>query len=140
VPDFFRLSPEAPEITANLWEFAKFGYLDNPLPPLFKERLFVYLSRFCEVRYCIARHVGFLVGLGRPSGDRHCPPETVEQVLRLLRRTLPQGDDLEPHVALLETFATSAPALPESDTPTEVAIFACATHVFLQTAQTARCL
>jgi hypothetical protein len=24
----------------------------------------VYLSRFCEVRYCIARHVGFLVGLG----------------------------------------------------------------------------
>ena len=80
VPNFFRLASEAPEITANLWGFAKFGYLDNPLPSLFKERLFVYLSRFCEVRYCIARHVGFLVGLGRPSGDRHCPPETVEQV------------------------------------------------------------
>ncbi len=140
VPNFFRLSSDAPEITANLWGFAKFGYLDNPLPSLFKERLFVYLSRFCAVRYCIARHVGFLVGLGRPSGDRHCPPETVEQVLQLIRRPLPRGDDLEPYVALLETLATSAASLPESDTPTEVAVFACATHVFLQTAQAARCL
>ncbi len=140
VPNFFRLSSDAPEITASLWGFAKFAYLDNPLPSLFKERLFVYLSRFCEVRYCIARHVGFLVGLGRPSGDRHCPPETVEQALRLIRRPLPRGDDLEPHVALLEAFAPSAPALPESDTPAEVAVFACATHVFLQTPQAARCL
>ena len=101
LPNFFRLAPR-PEITANLWGFAQFGYLDNPLPSLFKERLFVYLSRFCEVRYCITRHVGFLVGLGRPSGDRHCPPETVEQVVRLIRRPLPQGDALEPHLALLK--------------------------------------
>src|SRR6476469_2231152 len=86
VPNSFRLASEAPEITANLWGFAKFGYLDNPLPSLFKERLFVYLSRFCEVRYCIARHVGFLVGLGRPAGDHTCPPETVQQVVRLIRR------------------------------------------------------
>jgi signal transduction histidine kinase/CheY-like chemotaxis protein len=140
VPNFFRLSADAPEITANLWGFAKFGYLDNPLPSLFKERLFVYLSRFCEVRYCIARHVGFLVGLGRPSGDRHCPPQTVEQVLQLIRRSLPRGDDLEPYVALLETLATSAAPIPEPDTPTEVAVLVCATHVFLQTSQAARCL
>lgn len=64
LPNFFRLAPENPEITANLWGFARFAYLDNPLPSLFKERLFVFLSRFCEVRYCIARHVGFLAGLG----------------------------------------------------------------------------
>src|SRR6187431_102191 len=86
LPNFFCLAPEAPEITANLWGFAKFGYLDNPLPSLFKERLFVYLSRFCDVRYCIARHVGFLVGLGRPAGDRSAVPETVEQAVRLIRR------------------------------------------------------
>jgi hypothetical protein len=29
--------------------------VDNPIPSLFKERLFVYLSRFCEVRYCFHR-------------------------------------------------------------------------------------
>ena len=36
LPNFFRLVPETPEITESLWGFAKFGYLDNPLPPLFK--------------------------------------------------------------------------------------------------------
>ena len=41
LPNFFRLAPDTPEITANLWGFAKFAYLDNPLPSLFKERLFV---------------------------------------------------------------------------------------------------
>ena len=69
LPNFFRLAATEPQITINLWGFAKFAYLDNPLPSLFKERLFVYLSRFCNVRYCIARHLGFLVGLGHPSGD-----------------------------------------------------------------------
>src|ERR1700676_1602730 len=69
LPNFFRLASSDPAIVENLWGFAQFAYLDNPLPSLFKERLFVYLSRFCEVRYCIARNVGFLVGLGNPAGD-----------------------------------------------------------------------
>ncbi|MGC2764756.1 MAG: hypothetical protein WB607_04550, partial [Candidatus Acidiferrum sp.] len=77
LPNFFRLCPESPQITANLWDFAKFAYLDNSLSSLFKERLFVHLSRFCEVRYCIARHVGFLVGLGRPAGDAQSGLSTV---------------------------------------------------------------
>src|SRR5580698_5728734 len=129
LPNFFRLASSDPAIAASLRGFAQFAYLDNPLPSLFKERLFVYLSRFCEVRYCIARHVGFLTGLGRPAGDSLCPPETVEQAVRLIRRTLPRGDDLEPHIALLETGASLLPRVPESDTPTEEAVFACATHV-----------
>src|SRR5690348_9880871 len=70
LPNFFRLSPETPEITEKLWGFAQAAYLDNPLPSLFKERLFVYLSRFCAVRYCVARHIGFLIGLGWPAGDQ----------------------------------------------------------------------
>jgi hypothetical protein len=85
LPNFFRLAATEAQITANLWGFAKFAYLDNPLPSLFKERLFVYVSRFCEVRYCIARHLGFLVGLGRPAGDPSCIPQTVEATLPLLR-------------------------------------------------------
>ena len=75
LPNFFRLASSDPAIAANLWGFALFAYLDNPLPSLFKERLFVYLSRFCEVRYCIARHVGFLAGLGYPAGDSSCLPQ-----------------------------------------------------------------
>ena len=67
VPNFFHSAPDAPLIVRELWLFAKSAYLDNPIPTLFKERLFVYLSRFCEVRYCITRHCGFLLGLGRSA-------------------------------------------------------------------------
>ena len=140
LPNFFRLVVDPPEITANLWGFALFGYLDNPLPSLFKERLFVYLSRFCDARYCIARHVGFLVGVGRPSGDRDCPPETVGDAVRLIRRPLPRGSALDPHLAFLGTGPSPLSALPASGTPGEEAIFACASHVFLQTVDAPRSL
>ena len=69
VPNFFMSAPDAPEVVEKLWDFAKSAYLDNPIPSLFKERLFVFLSRFCQVRYCIIRHCGFLVGYGHSSGD-----------------------------------------------------------------------
>jgi hypothetical protein len=55
LPNFFKSTPDAPLVIRELWLFAKSAYLDTPIPTLFKERLFVYLSRFCEVRYCITR-------------------------------------------------------------------------------------
>src|SRR5277367_2811253 len=100
LPNFFRLSPETPEINEILWGFTQVAYLDSPLPSLFKERLFVYLSRFCAVRYCIARHVGFLVGLGRPSADATVHPQTIADVLALVRRPFPRGEHLQPYLAL----------------------------------------
>jgi PAS domain S-box-containing protein len=140
LPNFFRLAAGSPEITANLWGFARFGYLDNPLPSLFKERLFVYLSRFCDVRYCITRHVGFLVGLGRPSGDEQTPAQTVEQVIQLIRRPLPRGAELEPYLAQCAAQQSPLAELPEPDSALEEAIFACATHIFLQTPDAPACL
>ncbi len=140
LPNFFRLAPDAPQITENLWGFAKFGYLDNPLPSLFKERLFVYLSQFCEARYCISRHVGFLLGLGKPSGDRECPAESIEQIVRLLQRPFPVGGELEPHIRLCENRESPLAELPATDSSVEEAIFSCATHVFLQTPEASRCL
>src|ERR1043165_2179224 len=86
VPNFFRSAPDAPLIIRELWTFAKSAYLDTPIPTLFKERLFVYLSRFCEVRYCITRHCGFLLGLGRAAGDPNAAAMTTDQVIRLLRQ------------------------------------------------------
>lgn len=133
LPNFFGLASSDPQITANLWGFAKFGYLDNPLPSLFKERLFVYLSRFCEVRYCMARHVGFLTGLGRPAGDASCAPQTVESILPLLRRPLPRGEKLLALYAVCAECDSPLSSFPAPDSPEEEALFACATHVFLQT-------
>jgi hypothetical protein len=89
VPNFFRSAPDAPFVIRELWLFAKAAYLDNPIPTLFKERLFVYLSRFCEMRYCITRHVGFLLGLGRSAGDPNAQAMTITQVVRLLQRPVP---------------------------------------------------
>ncbi len=86
VPNFFQTAGEAPGLIGELWGFAKAAYLDNPLPSLFKERLFVHLSRFCDVRYCIVRHVGFLLGAGNPAGDPDAVPEPVDRVVELLRR------------------------------------------------------
>jgi hypothetical protein len=65
-----------------LWSFAKAAYLDNPIPALFKERLFVVLSRLCPIRYCIVRHVGFLLGRGRAAGDAQAPPHGIADVIR----------------------------------------------------------
>jgi len=138
LPNFFQLCPETPEITKNLWGFARFAYLDNPLPSLFKERLFVHLSRFCEVRYCIARHMGFLIGLGRPSGDAQSALNTVDEVVRLLQRPFPRGAELAPYFPLSQSISSFI-EIPAGDSEIEAAVFAFAGHVFLQTPDAQRC-
>jgi len=139
LPNFFRLTTDDSKITENLWEFAQFAYLDNPLPSLLKERLFVYLSLFCKVRYCIARHLGFLIGLGHPAGDPQCPPQTLDEVLPLLRGNLPFNSDLDQALALCEGLGMGS-FPPEPDSAQEGAIFACAAHVFLRTPDASRAL
>ena len=140
LPNFFRLSPETPEISEKLWGFAEAAYLNNPLPSLFKERLFVQLSRFCAVRYCIARHVGFLTGLGRPSADARAHVQQPEDVVRLLQRPLPSGRELELCLSLCQKCPSPVVDLPAADSQVENAIFALASHVFLQTTDARACL
>ena len=140
LPNFFRLSPETPEITEKLWGFAKAAYLDNPLPSVFKERLFVHLSRFCAVRYCIARHAGFLIGLGRPAGDKDARAESVVDVVKLLRRPLPRGPELRSCLSFCSKCPGPLVEMPTADTQMEGGLFSLASHVFLQTADAAECL
>jgi PAS domain S-box-containing protein len=140
LPNFFRLAPETPEITEKLWGFAQVAYLDNPLPSVFKERLFVHLSRFCAVRYCIARHVGFLVGLGHPAGDQGARTQSIEEIVNLLRRPFPRGPDLQRRLSVCGASAAPLVEMPSADTEIEDAIFALASHVFLQTSDTPACI
>jgi PAS domain S-box-containing protein len=140
LPNFFRLGPETPEITEKLWGFAEAAYLDNPLPSVFKERLFVHLSRFCAVRYCIARHVGFLVGLGHPAGDPIVRTQSVADVVRLLRRPFPRGQELQSCLSLCASCPAPIVEMPIADTQMEDAIFALAGHVFLKTSDYLFCL
>jgi len=140
LPNFFCLAPETPEITQKLWGFAQAAYLDNPLPSIFKERLFVHLSRFCAVRYCIGRHVGFLVGLGHPAGDPTVRTQTVTEVVKLLRRSFPRGQQLQSRLALCAASPAPLDEMPMSNTEMEDAVFVLAGHVFLKTADYVLCL
>jgi hypothetical protein len=130
LPNFFCSAQAAPGLIERLWDFAKSAYLDNPLPSLFKERLFVHLSRFCVVRYCIVRHVGFLVGHGRPAGDRSVEPETVDKVIALLRRPVPDSEALD---TILDRLCarTMAEPIPASRTEFEHDLFDVLTVLFL---------
>jgi PAS domain S-box-containing protein len=140
LPNFFRLAPETPEITERMWGFAQAAYLDNPLPSVFKERLFVYLSRFCAVRYCITRHAGFLIGLGRPAGDANARLHSAAEVVKLLQRPVPRGPEVEVHISFCAACVAPLGELPSVGTQMEESIFALTTHVFLQTSHSVACL
>jgi PAS domain S-box-containing protein len=131
VPNFFCSASAAPGLIEVLWAFTKSAYIDSPLPSLFKERLFVHLSRFCAVRYCIVRHVGFLIGEGRPAGDRNVKPETIEQVITLLQRPLPDANALAGVFARLESHEELSD-IPAPGTPAEYDLFDALTVMFLE--------
>jgi hypothetical protein len=131
VPNFFGSASDAPEVGHSVWQFAKSVYLDSPLPPLFKERLFVYLSRFCEVRYCIIRHFGFLIGKGHPAGHPEAPGTAIEEAIALLRRPAPWPRDMEAVYARLASLKAPPSGWPEPASELEDLVFACATLVFV---------
>lgn len=140
LPNFFRSAAAAPELIQQLWGFARAGYLDNPMPSVFKERLFVWLSRFCPMRYCIVRHVGFLLGRehGHAAGDAAATPQTVTDVVRLLRRPTPWQRDMTLVYARLGDMAQPIETWPDSDDALEDAIFACAAVMFVEPARSER--
>jgi hypothetical protein len=137
VPNFFMSAPDAPEIVEKLWDFAKSAYLENPIPSLFKERLFVFLSRFCQVRYCIVRHCGFLAGYGHSSGDAEAAPQTIEQALKLLKAPPPWRRPLDPIYEGLTALKTPID-WPDPDSEAEDWIFAASAVIFVEPAKSER--
>ena len=131
VPNFFLSTPDAPEIEERLWNFAQGLYLDNELPFLFKERLFVYLSRFCAVRYCIARHCASLIALGKSTRDASTQIETVTQAIKLLMTPTPWQRNMNAVLLRLEAISTPLD-WPEPGTDLEECLFAAATVVFVE--------
>jgi PAS domain S-box-containing protein len=130
LPNFFCSASAAPGLIEGLWDFAQSAYLDSPLPSLFKERLFVHLSRFCPVRYCIVRHVGFLMGAGRPAGDPTAPPETVAEVMSLLQRPVPDSATFDQAVSRLLDRPIPE-EIPAPETSFEYELFDVLTIIFL---------
>nr|WP_041756582.1 sensor histidine kinase [Bradyrhizobium sp. ORS 278] len=137
MPNLFRPPPAAPEATRQLWQLATCAYLDAPLPALFKERLAVHLSRLACSAYCLARHFGFLIGLGRPAGDPTCPPETIDEARQLLSLPLADPDHVAAALDRLEAVQTPR-AIPEPRSESEADLFAAAAALFQPNAAAAR--
>jgi PAS domain S-box-containing protein len=129
IPNLFG---KAPKLAQELWQFAQSAYLDSPLPSLFKERLFVHLSRLCPARYCQVRHAGFLLGHGYPAGDATAPPHTVAQVVALLSWPLPTAERLRAGLARLAAHTLPAPALPAPETAAEADLFDALAVLFVE--------
>lgn len=131
LPNFFCTATAAPGLIGELWAFARSAYIDSQFPSLFKERLFVYLSRFCAIRYCIIRHSGFLMGYGHPAGDATAVPETIEQVLKLLKRSAPDVVNMDMVYRRLHSLKTAI-EIPEPETETEADLFDALAIMFVE--------
>lgn len=82
-PNFFKSSTNH-SVNEMMWMQARSAYIELPLPSLLKEKIFVYLSKFCDEKYCLTRHVGFMLGLGNCAGDPQVKNLSVSEVSELL--------------------------------------------------------
>ncbi len=93
IPPFFNPAIENPQVLENLWQQTLSAYINNPLSPEFKEKLSVYLSRFCAVPYCLICHSCSLRSLGIKA----------QEILELLESTPPTETEIDHHLFLLAT-------------------------------------
>jgi diguanylate cyclase (GGDEF)-like protein/PAS domain S-box-containing protein len=94
-PLFFAPAADFPEVFQSLWQQSLAGYYNNPLPEMFKERLFMLLARYCSAPYSLVTHSCKLHSLGLPATD----------VLRLLQEPTPSAAEQVEH--LIRTFAVT---------------------------------
>jgi PAS domain S-box-containing protein len=103
VPPMYLPLQDNPLQLDNLWQQTLKAYAQNPLPALFKEKLAAYLSRFCEVPYCIVCHSCAVHALG-VSGDA---------IMKLLAAAPPLRSDLETQFRRLQAVGTPVERFPE---------------------------
>ncbi|QEG38355.1 PAS domain S-box protein [Roseimaritima ulvae] len=138
-PALFRSVAESPSVLRSLWQQAEAAYLDNPLPALFKAKLFAYLSRYCEASYCVARHSAWLINPDAPLRRGQPGYMTAEEVVALLRQPRATRLTLLSYLDALDAEPPLAGRWPAADTPLESRLFACAVAIFLRDDLAERC-
>lgn len=120
-PAFLLPALPYPEQLKELGRHALSSYVDNPIPGLFKERLFACLSFYRRMPYCTAVHACNLREMGVPAAE----------VMAVLQ--IPQSlavVDVEETAAALSGVSTQAGVWPQ-DRQIEDAVFQCAIFVFV---------
>lgn len=130
-PSFFKLASADPAIAEGLFDLAQFAYLDSPIPSAFKEKLFTYLSRFCPVRYCLARHAAFLAGRGYIAGDADSPALSPAAVAQIVSEPLPHKNELPALLKELESLPAAGAEWPEFESRCGILIRVACSEVFL---------
>src|SRR5215468_5992117 len=123
-PNFFQPVLGAPEALESLWQDALTAYVNNPLPAVFKEKLFARLSRYCATPYCIVTHGCLMRFLGQSASE----------IARVLEESAPASEsDLEELLQLLAAESAPLACWPAPNSPLEQALLCCAEMSFLNT-------
>lgn len=129
-PPFFAPAEATPEVLENLWHQTLTAYINNPLPTLFKEKLSVYLSRYCTVPYCLVCHSCTLHPLGMEA------PE----ILNFLERPFSTSAmNYEEQLNVLAAQPTPLITWAELDLALEESLIFCCVCMFLQLEIAERC-
>ena len=128
-PPFFAPAEGSPAVLEHLWQQTLLAYVDNPIPALFREKLFAYLSRYCAVPYCIVCHACALRPMGLKAGE----------VLDLLEALPPAHGAIDEALGRMAGRREVPGGWPESGSALEEDVFRCAVFLFVHQARAERC-
>ncbi|MFE8604337.1 sensor histidine kinase [Archangium violaceum] len=128
-PPFFAPAEDDARVLENLWRQSLLAYVDNPLPALFREKLFAWLSRYCAVPYCIVCHSCAL----RPMGMR------ASEVLALLESLPPPHGAIDETLSRLEANHEGLVDWPAPGSALEEDLFRWSVFLFVHQARAERC-
>jgi len=128
-PPFFEPAEHNPLVLENLWQQTVVGYIDNPLSLLFKEKLSAYLSRYCNVPYCLICHSCSLHSLGMKG------PE----LLHLLESPPPLYSEIEFDLSALKAHSQELDVLSNLNSALEEKLLRCAIFIYTEQEQAEHC-
>jgi diguanylate cyclase (GGDEF)-like protein/PAS domain S-box-containing protein len=129
-PPIFTPALESPRVLQNLWQQSLSAYHDNPLPELFKEKLFARLSVYCASPYSIVTHSCYLRRLGVSAAE----------ILRILEQQAPSTEvEIGKLIDLLKHQHHPLRSFPEHKSDLENHLLGCCHFSFLKPAQAGQC-
>ncbi|GLV56233.1 hypothetical protein KDH_30750 [Dictyobacter sp. S3.2.2.5] len=130
IPPVFMAVQADPDLLDALWQQTRSTYINNPLPPVLKEKFFLYISYSCDIPYDLRSHC---ILLNRYGVAEH-------EIITLLQTPLPTGEQIDQHLQQLHTISQALDSWPNDDPKLELIFFSCIIHLFLQhTHASSRC-
>ncbi|MBV9385516.1 MAG: GAF domain-containing protein, partial [Chroococcidiopsidaceae cyanobacterium CP_BM_ER_R8_30] len=127
-PPFFAPAQQNLQVLENLWQQTLNADVNSRLPPLFREKLATYLSRYCNISYLVVFHSCCLYSLGIKA----------QEVLELLKSPPPIETDIDAYLRTLALTPDIFTALLTNPTVEESLLY-CSIFIFLEQDQADYC-